>query len=242
MKFTSRIRFVFGILVVVFIVGALSMYLNSIMSVSQSSKAQLAADSTTVGTDYAGLIVKQNVEEGDKVTKGQILFEIQSTLLNDTLTKGNVTTASLSFSVDPTTNYIQLKATDDGVIEKIDYRAGSYVPAGGIVASVDTVGSLYVIAHFHLSPPDYARINKANKVSLRLPDNSTQTATIFSIALVSNGDNVDTVVKARIKNADISDFSFSVGTPVEATLQLNQDNVFQGLLMSIQQLFKPLGH
>jgi hypothetical protein len=242
MKFTSRIRFVFGILVVVFIVGALSVYLNSIMSVSQSSKAQLAADSTTVGTDYAGLIVKQNVEEGDKVTKGQILFEIQSTLLNDTLTKGNVTTASLSFSVDPTTNYIQLKATDDGVIEKIDYRAGSYVPAGGIVASVDTVGSLYVIAHFHLSPPDYARINKANKVSLRLPDNSTQTATIFSIALVSNGDNVDTVVKARIKNADISDFRFSVGTPVEATLQLNQDNVFQGLLMSIQQLFKPLGH
>jgi hypothetical protein len=242
MKFTSRIRFVFGILVVVFIVGALSVYLNSIMSVSQSSKAQLAADSTTVGTDYAGLIVKQNVEEGDKVTKGQILFEIQSTLLNDTLTKGNLTTASLSFSVDPTTNYIQLKATDDGVIEKIDYRAGSYVPAGGIVASVDTVGSLYVIAHFHLSPPDYARINKANKVSLRLPDNSTQTATIFSIALVSNGDNVDTVVKARIKNADISDFRFSVGTPVEATLQLNQDNVFQGLLMSIQQLFKPLGH
>ena len=242
MKFTSRIRFVFGILVVVVIVGALSMYLNGIMSVSQSSKAQLAADSTTVGTDYAGLIVKQNVEEGDKVTKGQILFEIQSTLLNDALTKGNLTTASLSFSVDPTTNYIQLKATDDGVIEKIDYRAGSYVPAGGIVASVDTVGSLYVIAHFHLSPPDYARINKANKVSIRLPDNSMQTATIFSIALVSNGDNVDTVVKARIKNADISDFRFSVGTPVEATLQLNQDNVLQGLLMSIQQLFKPLGH
>ena len=56
----------------------------------------------------------------------QILFEIQSTLLNDALTKGNLTTASLSFSVDPTTNYIQLKATDDGVIEKIDYRADIY--------------------------------------------------------------------------------------------------------------------
>jgi hypothetical protein len=242
MKFISRIRFIFGIIVVVFIVGALSMYLNAIMSVSQSSKAQLAADSTTVGTDYPGLVVKQNVEEGDKVTKNQVLFEIQSTQLNDALTKGTVREASLSFSVDPTTNYIQLKANDDGVIEKIDYRAGSYVPAGGIVASVDTVGSLYVIAHFHLSPPDYARINKSNKVSLRLPDNSTQTATIFSIALVSNGDNVDTVVKARIKNADISDFRFSVGTPVEATLQLNQDNIFQGLLTSIQQLFKPLGH
>jgi hypothetical protein len=242
MKFTSRVRLVFGIVVVIFIVGALSMYLNGIMSVSQSSKAELAADSTTVGTDYPGLIVKQNIEEGDKVTKGQVLFEIQSTQLNDALTKGVISASSLSFSVDPTTNYIQLKANDAGVIEKIDYRAGSYVPAGAIVASVDTVGSLYVVAHFHLSPPDYARINKTNKVSLRLPDNSTQTATIFSVALVSNGDSVDTVVKARISNADISDFRFSVGTPVEATLQLNQDNIFQGLFTSIQQLFKPLGH
>jgi len=242
MKFTSRVRFLFGILVVVFIVGALSLYLNGIMSVSQSSKAVLAADSTTVGTDYPGLVVKQNVEEGDKVKKDQVLFEIQSTQLNDGLTKGAISASSLSFSVDPTTNYIQLKASDDGVIEKIDYHAGSYVPAGGIVASVDTVGSLYVSARFHLSPPDYARISKTNKVSLRLPDNSTQTATIFSIALVSNGDSVDTVVKARIKNADISDFRFSVGTPVEATLQLTQDNIFQGLVTSVLQLFKPLGH
>ena len=241
MKFTSRIRLVFGILVVILIVGALSMYLNNIMSVSQSSKAQLAADSTTIGTDYPGLIVKQNVEEGDKVTKGQVLFEIQSTQLNDALTKGLVMTAPLSFNVDPATNYIRLKASDDGVIEKIDYRAGSYVPGGGTVASIDTVGSLYVTAHFRLSPPDYARINKSNTINLRLPDNSTQTATIFSIALVSNGSNVDTVVKARLKNADISDFRFSVGTPVEATLLLKQDNIFQGLFNIIQQLFKPAG-
>lgn len=212
------------------------------MSVSQSTKAVLAADSTTVGTDYPGLVVKQNVEEGDKVTKNQVLFEIQSTQLNDDLTRGGISASSLSFSVDPKTNYIQLKASDAGVVEKINYRAGAYAPAGGIVASVDTVGSLYVSAHFHLSPPDYARINKANKVSLRLPDNSTQQATIFSIALVSNGDNVDTVIKARIKNADISDFRFSVGTPVEATMQLNSDNVFDGLVTSVQQLFKPLGH
>ena len=241
MKFISRIRLMFGILVVVLIVVALSMYLNNIMSVSQSSKARLAADSTTLGADYPGLIVKQNVEEGDKVTKGQVLFEIQSTQLNDALTKGSVTASSLSFDVDPVTNYIRLKASDDGVIEKINYRAGSYVPGGGIVASIDTVGSLYVIANFRLSPPDYARINKSNEIKLRLPDNSTQTATVYSIALVSNGSDVDTVVKARIKNADISDFRFSVGTPVQATLLLKQDNIFQGLFNFIQQLFKPAG-
>lgn len=242
MKFTSRVRFVFGIIVVVLIVGALSMYLNGIMSVSQSSKAELAADSMTIGTDYPGLVVKQNVEEGDTIKKGEVLFEIQSAQLNDDLTKGVVSASSLPFSVDPTTNYIQLKASEDGVVEKINYKSGSYVPNGAIVASVHTVSSLYVVAHFHLSPPDYARIDKSNKMVLRFPDNSTQTATIFSVALVSNGDNVDTVVKARLSNADISDFRFSVGTPVEATLPLKQDNIFQGLFTYLQGLFKPLGH
>lgn len=242
MKFTSRLRFLFGILFVIAIVGALAVYLNGIMSVSQSSKAELAADSTSIGTDYPGLVVKQNVEEGDKVTKGQVLFEIQSAQLNDALTTRNVAVSSLPFGVDPVTNYIQLKASDNGVVEKIDYHAGSYAPAGGIVATVNTVGSLYVIAHFHLSPPDYARIAKTSKIDLRLPDNSTQQATVFSIALQNNGNSTDTVVKARIKNADISDFRFSVGTPVQATLQLSQDNWFKGLFTVIEQLFKPLGH
>jgi len=242
MKFMSRLKLIFGIFVVIVVVGALALYLNSIMSVSQSSKAELAADSTSIGTDYPGLVVKQNVEIGDTVSKGQILFEIQSAQLNEAITTRNLVVASLPFSVDPTTNYIQLKANDDGVVEKIAYHEGSYAPAGGIVASVNTVGSLYVVAHFRLSPPDYARISKTNKMNIRLPDNSTQDATIFSIALVSNGENVDTVVKARIKNANISDFRFSVGTPVEATLRLSQDNWYQGLFTFIEQLFKPLGH
>lgn len=241
MKFTSRIKLLFGILVVVAIVGALALYLNGIMSVAQSSKAQLAASSTTVGADYSGLVVKQNVEEGDKVKKGQVMSEIQSTQLNDDLTKGRVSASSLSFAVDPQTNYIQLKANDDGVVEKVNYRAGSYVPAGSIVASINTVGSLYVVAHFHLTPNDYARINKLSNMTLRFPDNTVKTAKIFSISLVSNGDSVDTVVKATVKNADISDFRFAVGTPVDATLRLNQDNIFQGLVTWTQQLFKPLG-
>lgn len=241
MKFTSRIKFFIGIILVILTVGVLAVYLNGIMTVSNSQKAVLAADSTTVGTDYPGLVVKQNVAEGDTVRKDQVLFEIQSTQLNEALTKEGLEANTLSFSVDPATNYIQLKANEDGVMEKINYRAGSYVPAGGIVASIHTVDTLYVNARFRLSPPDYARISESSKVDVRLPDNSTQTATIYSIALESNGESVDTVVKARIKDADMSDFRFSVGTPVEATLHLSQGNMLNGIFESIQQLFKPLG-
>lgn len=241
MKFTSRLKFIIGILFVVLLVGTLTLYLNSIMSVADSSKAELAADSTSIGTDYPGLIVKQNVEEGDRVTKGQVLFEIQSAQLSEALADKSVTEASLPVTLNPTNKNIELTANDDGVIEKITYRAGSYAPAGGIVATVNTVGSLHVVANFRLSPPDYARISKSSKVSLKFPDNSTQEATVFSISLVRSGEGVNTVVKARLKDADISDFRFSVGTPVQATLQLSQDTWYQSLFKSVERLFKPIG-
>lgn len=241
MKFTSRIRFMFGIIFVVMLVGALTLYLDSTMSSAHSSKAELAADTTSIGTDYPGLVVKQNVEEGDMVTKGQVLFELQSAQLQEAISDKSVAVTSLPFKVNSTNNNIELTANDDGVVQKISYRAGSYAPTGSIVATVNTVGSLHVVANFSLSPPDYARINKNSNVDLRLPDNTTKTATVFSITLVRNGDSVDTVVKARVKDADISDFRFSVGTPVQATLQLSQDNWYQRVFTSIEELFKPAG-
>lgn len=241
MKFSGRIRFLIGIIVVILLVLALSIHLNNIMSAAQSSKAELAADSVSIGTDYPGLVVKQNVELGDTVKSGQVLFEIQSALLVEALNKRQVTTRSLPFGVDPKTQNIQLKAPDDGIVEEIKYRAGSFAPAGGIIATVNTVGSLHVVAHFSLSPPDYARIDKSRPIEVRLPNNTSREADIFSVALVANGDGVDTVVKARLRDADMTDFQFSVGTPVEATLRLNQTSWYQGLLNYIQELFKPLG-
>jgi hypothetical protein len=240
MKFTSRLKFMFGIIIVLLLVGALVLYLNNSMSTSHSTKAELAADASSIGTDYPGLIVKQNVEEGDKVTKDQTLFELKSGQLSESLANKTVSAASLPFSIDSTSGNILIKASDAGVMEKINYRSGSFVPAGGIIATVNTVGSLHVVAYFKLSPPDYARISKNSKVSLTLPDNTKMEATVFDISLVSNGNRVDTVVKGRIKNADISDYRFSVGTPVQATLQLSTSTWYQTVYEYILQLFKPV--
>ncbi|MET0979920.1 MAG: HlyD family efflux transporter periplasmic adaptor subunit [Candidatus Saccharimonadales bacterium] len=239
MKFTSRLKFIIGITIVLLLVGGLVLYLNTSMSKSQSSKANLAADASSMGTDYPGLIVKQNTEEGDKVTKGETLFEIKSAQLSESIANSSVMPASLPFDIDSKSGNILIKASDDGVIEKINYREGSFIPAGGIVATVNTVGSLHVVGYFKLSPPDYARISKNSKLSLRLPDNTTMQATVFDISLVSTGNRVDTVVKARIKNADISDYRFSVGTPVEATLQLSTSTWYQTIYDRTLELFQP---
>lgn len=239
MKFTTRIKFFIGIIVVFAVTGLLVLYLANSMSVAHSSKAVLAADASSIGTDYAGLVVKQHVEEGDKVQKGQTLFEIRSAQLNSDLANKIVSSSSLPFSINPDNNDILLKASDDGVVQKINYRQGSFAPVGGIVATLNTVGSLYVVANFKLSPPDYARISKDSKLEITFPDNTKMQATVFNITLAANGDHVDTVVKARLKNADISDFRFSVDTPVQATLQLSSTSWYQPVIDSIRRLFKP---
>lgn len=239
MKFTTRIKFLLGIVIVILGVGLLILYLINSMSIARSSKAVLAADASSIGTDYAGLIVQQNVEEGDKVQKGQTLFEVKSAQLNEAIANKTVSVDSLPFAVNPDNNDILLKASDDGVVQKINYRQGSFAPTGAILATVNTVGSLYVIANFKLSPPDYARISKDSKLEITLPDNTRMEATVFDISLVSGEGHVDTVAKARIKDADISDFRFSVDTPVQATLHLSNASWYQTILDGLQKLFKP---
>lgn len=239
---TGRFRLTFGIIFVILLVIGLTVYLNHTMSLAHSSKATIASSGISVGTDYAGLVVQQKVEVGDKVKKGQTMFEIQSTQLNQDLTSGHVTAKSLSFKVDPDTNYAVLTAPDNGIVRTINSQTGSYVQSGSVLAVVDTAESLYVNATFHLSPPDYARVDKNSRLDLSFPDNSTRQATIYSITLTPDKDGVvDTVVKARLQNVDMNSFQFAVGTPVDATLHLKQAHWYQGLTNWVKQLFQPTG-
>lgn len=239
MTFLSRLKFLMGIGFVLLLVGGLLLYLNSTMSVVHSYKAELSADAVTLGTDYPGLVVKQPVEEGDRVSKGQTLFEIRSPQLTQSLADHTTTAAALPFTVDIATGDIILKASDDGVIQKINYRAGSYAPVGGVLATINTVGSLYVVGHYRLAPPDYARIAKGNALAVTFPDNSKVQARIYNISVASNGTAVDTIIKGRLQHADINEFRFSVGTPVDVSLKLTDKTWYQSLQDIARHLLKP---
>lgn len=241
MNSSGKIRFLFGIITVILVVAALAIYLNAQMSTARSNKANIEADSSSVGINYTGLVKKQFVEEGSTIKKDTPLFEIDSPSLKQDLSDKKVTTASLPFDLDPKSQNIILKANEDGVISKINYQSGSFVPAGGVIATVNTASSLHVVAYFSLSPPDYARINRDSSVKIKLPDNSTAYADIFDVRLVNNQDldTVDTVVKARLQNTDVNDFLFSEGTPVQVELQLQQNTWYEGLFTYVKNLFKP---
>lgn len=241
MKLSGKIRFFFGILFVVILVGALTLILNITMSTSSSKSAELDAQARSIGTDYPGLVVKQNVEEGQKVTENEVMFEIESQQLKTALASGAIKETDLPFTLNPTTKNIELRSTTAGVIDKISFREGSYAPAGGVVATEYVIDSLFVTAHFKLSPPDYARIEEDTPIDLLFPDNTKKEARVTSVTLESGTDknSVDTVVKAKIVDADMSDFRFSVGTPVNATLHLKSNAWYQNALTFVQDLFTP---
>jgi multidrug resistance efflux pump len=239
MKFFTRIRFLIGILFVLLIVGLLILYLNNALSTVHASRASLESDALTIGTDYGGLVVKQAINDGDPIKKGQTLFEITSSQLTANIANGSIKQASLPFSIDPKSNDIVIKAPGNGVVQKVNYLAGSFVPSGGILATVDTVGTSYIAGHFHLSPRDYARVKKGNVMDVTFPDNNHVTATVQSIALTTAGNRVDTVVKARLNGKSITDFQFPVGTPVEASLKLTKRAWYQDVTDLVRNLFKP---
>ena len=239
MKFTSKLKFITGMVSVVLLVGVLILYLNNSLSTIDTPKANLRAETITIGTDYAGLIVKNHVEEGATITKGQKLFEIQSQQLIEEMASPQFKASSLPFKIDPTTNNIIIEARDDGIVQEIFYLAGAYVPKSGILANVNTPDSLYVEAHFNLTPPNYARLKKGADMRVTFPDNSKTDAQIYNISLENKDNVVDTVIKARIVNANLSDFKFNVGTPVEATVKLADKTWYQSLVESARNLFKP---
>lgn len=241
MNANGKIRLFIGIITVFLIVGLLAIFLNISMSTSSSVKAELDAQARSVGTDYSGLIVKQEVEEGQSVKENDLLFEIDSQQLKQSLVNGTVKSENLTVRLNPENNNVQLRATNSGVVDEIMFREGAYVPGNTVIATMHVVDSLFVKANFKLSPNDYARIEKGKPIDVLFPDNTKKEATVTTVNLESSEDkeSVETVVTAKITDVDMSDFRFAVGTPVNATLHLKQDAWYQNILNFVLQLFTP---
>lgn len=239
MSFRNRIHLILGILFVVLLTGGLLLYLDYSMAHVSSVSAKLLSDTYTVGTDYSGIITEQYVTVGQHVNAGDKLFTIQSSLLNADITSGTIAKNAVGYTLD-NQNDIVLTATGSGTVSQIDYIAGSFVPASKEIATITKSGSLYVEASYILSPPDYARVKNGDIVQVTLPNDQKVSASIFNVSVQSSGENVLTVVDARLGGLDAGS-AFSAGTPVSAELQLNGKTLYNSVRESLQKIIQPHG-
>lgn len=228
MTFFSRFRLLIGIAVVGGFVFALFVYLNYSMSNITSRAAQLDSDQYVVSVDYGGTVSKQHVRVGDRVEAGDSLFEIKSPALQAEISAKRKKADDLLYDLTPGGD-ISLQAASSGVVRNVQYSEGSYIPNNAQLATLTIEGTDYVTAKYSLNAPDYARINKDQPLRVTLPDNTNLDAKVFDITLERSGDSVLTVVKARFdKDAKIP-ATFSSGTPVSTTWELEYNTLYKSI-------------
>ncbi len=126
MTWTSRIRLLAGMLVVL-VVAALATYqLNETRGVAVSDSAQILAKNYGVGSPYSGLVVDQLVDVGDPVTTGQQLFVIDSATLQYDVKNGFARPATEATQIDAEGRLVVL-ATGDGVVTEVFSERGTFV-------------------------------------------------------------------------------------------------------------------
>jgi multidrug resistance efflux pump len=222
MTWRKRITLFLGLIFVLVLAAGLTMYVNHNNGLKASQSASLAAQDYPVGTDYSGTITKQYVQVGDDVKAGQPLFEVQSPTLARDLTQGLVTKASLNHEIKGTDTLV-IAASNAGEVDSIAYTSGAFVPANSTIATVQQAGSMYVTADFLLTAKDYARVPAKATLSVVLPNNQKITATVSQIQVRTVNGAALTTVDAYSRDLANGTGLFEVGTPVQATLSLNND-------------------
>jgi multidrug resistance efflux pump len=238
MKKTAQFKFFIGIVAVVSLAVSLFIYLDYSMSRVQSIDAQLESDDYTVGIDYSGVITQQFVDEGAYVENGDPLFKIRSSTLAEAIKDNEIAKTALLYSVDDEGNVL-ISASAPGRVQSIAYREGAFVPANSQIAVINNKDGLYISATYSLSSPDYSRLNTNSKVYVTMPDGAKVQAIVYDIVLEKKEGDVLTTVMARFDNEQINTTAFSVGTPVETTLELSTDTLFERIKTRITALFSP---
>lgn len=213
----------------------LFVYLEHSMSKIASTDAQLQSVTFTVGVGYSGVIEEQLVDEGDYIKAGDPLFELRSPTLSDALRNNDIARSSLLYSITED-GKIVISAAANGVVQKVNYRKGAFVPANSEIAIINSENALYVSAAFKLAPPDYAKVRNGNIVTVLLPDNTRITGRAYGITLETTDEQIYTTVKVRIDQQQINSDVFSVGTPVEATLYLDTETWYRRINDSVRKL------
>jgi multidrug resistance efflux pump len=232
MTWRKRIGLTLSLLFVVALAAGLTMYVNANNGKIAGHSASLMAQDYPLGTDYSGTIINQYVKVGDAVKPGQPLFEIESPILARDLAQGLVTKASLAHQLKGKDTLV-ITATNAGIVDSLAYTNGAFVPANSTIATIQQAGTMYVAADFVMSAKDYARIPANAQLDVVLPNDTTITTQVHQLKVTTENGEAKTVIEAYSPELAKGAGVFAVGTPVSATLYLNNSGVVTDLTQKV---------
>jgi multidrug resistance efflux pump len=243
MNIRSKLRLMAGILVVLALAGGLLVYMNYTMSRVPSRIATLASDAISMGVDYPGTLDRLLVKKGDRVKKGDIVMTIHSPSLQSDISAGIIKNQHAGYEMNDE-NDIVVRAPEAATVQDTMFTEGAFVPAGKEIVTLSRNDHLYVVATYHLTPRDYARIDTTTTLTVTLPNNQRLTGTVADLTIADDNDSkvTETTLRAEIDSHAVNQFAFQPGTPVKTTLRLNGTTFYErissyigGLIREIQR-------
>lgn len=239
MSFLTRVKYLFGTLLVLSAVGALTVHLNDRISTVHAAAATLTAHQYPVGTSYPGVLVANHTHVGDRVHAGDVLFVVKSSDLARDIANHAVKPKKAPYDVRHHDELV-VRAPSAGKVVKVGYVEGAFLPPDATLASIQKAGTMRVDATFHLSPREYALIRKAGSVRVTLPNDRTVRAKVTRVTVTTKGEQAETQVRARAPQFDNRGL-FSAGTPVQAQVRLNDHGVVHRVQNVVSGLLVPGG-
>ncbi|MCM6763297.1 HlyD family efflux transporter periplasmic adaptor subunit [Rathayibacter sp. ZW T2_19] len=231
MKPLRWLGFVLSCVVAVGIAAAGLVYANISSLTVRAASAQLVTEDYSLGTPFAGTIQDLTISRGDSVQKGDVLFSLQSAILESDMQTKDFTSADVGYTIEPG-GLMVFTAALDGVVKQVDTEIGAFVEEDEILAVVAIADSIHLESEFSLGARDYSRIPVGGTVAVAMPDGTTVDAEIYDIEVEQyrNG-RATTVVRARTDEITTQDYNV-VGAPVRAELRLQDDESFGGWLVA----------
>jgi hypothetical protein len=227
---------------VIAVVAALTLVVNQRSRQAFSTNAQVAADRSTVGSEYGGVVVQQHAKEGAEVERGQKLFTISSLDLRRDLSNGLEPVSTHSYLIDAVRGRVTFLAPMSGTLTDLEAEQDTFLAAGDM-ATITAGGTQFVTAQFRLTPDQYGRIRIGGAARIELPTRSRMSATVSDVSVqTSDGVAVTTVDLSvpRLESESLTSLN-QPGSPVSVTLTLADAGVLAGPTDSLMNFLHRVG-
>ena len=236
MTWFNRFKLVAGLVAVVAVAGVATVQLNDDRGRATSTTAQIAADSYTLGTPYAGTVVAQPAETGQSLGGGETVFVIDSPALELEIAEGLIEPEG-NPNIDAEGHFL-LRATTPGVLTQTRVATGAFVQASSELATVQAEGTLRVEAAYEMTASQYGRLSDDAPVTLVLPDGRELTGSTAGVSVERTDDGASRVVLSVVSDELFAlareDRLVTTGTPVTAEVVLSNEGVVADLSQTVR--------